>query len=154
MHKVVVASDSFKGCLSSWQVADAVEKGIHDALPGCDVVKRAVADGGEGSMEALMTTLGGESVELMVSDPLGRPVEAEYAWMDPVKTTQRFQCSLLALNWSLCIEKRIRQAQDAGIHVSAWTVNDPALMRQLAQYGVDSLITDFPGLASTTLENR
>lgn len=82
MHKVVVASDSFKGCLSSWQVADAVEKGIHDALPGCDVVMLAVADGGEGSMEALMTTLGGESVELMVSDPLGRPVEAEYAWID------------------------------------------------------------------------
>lgn len=85
---------------------------------------------------------------------LQRGLVAEYAWMDPVKTAQRFQCSLLALNWSLCIEKRIRQAQDAGIHVSAWTVNDPALMRQLAQYGVDSLITDFPGLASTTLENR
>lgn len=82
MHKVVVASDSFKGCLSSWQVADAVEKGIHDALPGCDVVKLAVADGGEGSMDALMTTLGGKPVRLMVSDPLGRPVEAEYAWID------------------------------------------------------------------------
>ena len=82
MHKVVVASDSFKGCLSSWQVADAVEKGIHDAMPGCDVVKLAVADGGEGSMDALMTTLGGKPVRLMVSDPLGRPVEAEYAWID------------------------------------------------------------------------
>lgn len=82
MHKVVVASDSFKGCLSSWQVADAVEKGIHDALPGCDVVKLAVADGGEGSMDALMTTLGGKPVRLMVSGPLGRPVEAEYALID------------------------------------------------------------------------
>lgn len=82
MHKVVVASDSFKGCLSSWQVADAVEKGIHDALPGCDVVKLAVADGGEGSMDALMTTLGGKPVSLMVSGPLGSPVEAEYAWID------------------------------------------------------------------------
>ena len=82
MHKVVVASDSFKGCLSSWQVADAVEKGIHDAMPGCDVVKLAVADGGEGSMDALMTTLGGKPVRLMVCDPLGRPVEAEYAWID------------------------------------------------------------------------
>jgi glycerate kinase len=82
MHKVVVASDSFKGCLSSWQVADAVEKGIHDAMPGCDVVKLAVADGGEGSMDALMTTLGGKPVRLMVSGPLGRPVESEYAWID------------------------------------------------------------------------
>lgn len=82
MCKVVVASDSFKGCLSSWQVADAVEKGIHDAMPGCDVVKLSVADGGEGSMDALMTTLGGKPVRLMVSGPLGRPVEAEYAWID------------------------------------------------------------------------
>ncbi len=82
---------------------------------------------------------------------LQRGLVAEYAWLDPVKTALRFQCSLLALNWSLCIEKRILQAQEAGMHVSAWTVNDPALMRQLVQYGVDSLITDFPGLASATL---
>ena len=82
MHKVVVASDSFKGCLSSWQVAQAVEKGIRDARPDCEVMKLAVADGGEGSMEALMTTLGGSPVRLMVSDPLGRPVEAEYVLID------------------------------------------------------------------------
>ncbi|MBR5299611.1 MAG: glycerate kinase [Bacteroidales bacterium] len=82
MRKVVVASDSFKGSLSSWQVAEAVEKTFHDMMPGCDVVKLAVADGGEGSMDALMTTLNGRSASLMVSDPLGRPVEAEYALID------------------------------------------------------------------------
>ena len=79
MRKVVVASDSFKGCLSSWQVAEAVEKGIHALIPDCEVVKLAVADGGEGSMDALITTLGGRSVRLMVSDPLGRTVESAYA---------------------------------------------------------------------------
>lgn len=84
---------------------------------------------------------------------LQRGLVAEYAWLDPIKTAQRFQCSLLALNWSLCLEKRIRNAQDAGLHVSAWTVNDPALMRQLVHYGIDSLITDFPDLASATLGN-
>ena len=82
MRKVVVASDSFKGCLSSWQVAEAVEKAIHDVMSGCDVVKLAVADGGEGSMEALVTTLGGRTVNLIVSDPLGRPVKADYAMLD------------------------------------------------------------------------
>ena len=49
MRKVVVASDSFKGCLSSAQVADAVEKGIHELYPDCEIVKLAVADGGEGT---------------------------------------------------------------------------------------------------------
>lgn len=82
MHKVVVASDSFKGCLSSWQVAEAVSNGVHDVMPECDVVKLAVADGGEGSMDALVTTLGGEAASLVVSDPLGRPVKADYAVLD------------------------------------------------------------------------
>jgi glycerophosphoryl diester phosphodiesterase len=45
------------------------------------------------------------------------------------------------------------KAQKAGLHVSVWTVNEPALMRRLADFGVDSIITDFPGLAVTTLGN-
>ena len=56
MRKTVVASDSFKGCLSSAQVAYAVEKGIHEVYPDCEVVKLAVADGGEGTIEALAVT--------------------------------------------------------------------------------------------------
>lgn len=79
MKKIVVASDSFKGCLSSAQVAEAVEKGIHQVYPDCDVVKLAVADGGEGTVEALAATLGGSIVEVPVQDPLGRPIKAEYA---------------------------------------------------------------------------
>ena len=86
MRKVVVASDSFKGCLSSAQVADAVEKGIHEVYPDCEVVKLAVADGGEGTMEALAATLGGSIVEVQVQDSLGRPVTAEYAIVDGTAT--------------------------------------------------------------------
>ena len=78
-HKVVVASDSFKGCLTSIQVADAVEKGIHVHWPDCQVTKLAVADGGEGTIEALLTTMGGSIVKVKVQDPLGRTIEAEYA---------------------------------------------------------------------------
>ncbi|MGH8394772.1 MAG: glycerophosphodiester phosphodiesterase, partial [Pseudomonas sp.] len=47
-----------------------------------------------------------------------------------------------------------QKAQHQGLHVAVWTVNEPALMRRLADFGVDSLITDFPGLASATLGNR
>lgn len=78
-HKVVVASDSFKGCLTSIQVADAVEKGIYANWSDCQVMKLAVADGGEGTIEALLTTMGGRNVKVKVQDPLGRPIEAEYA---------------------------------------------------------------------------
>lgn len=72
--KVIVASDSFKGCLSSAQVADAVAEGILLACPSAEVVKLPVADGGEGTVEALKAEL----VKTVVSDPLGRPHEAAY----------------------------------------------------------------------------
>lgn len=78
MKRIVVASDSFKGSLTSLEVAEAVEKGIHKVFPSCEVVKVNVADGGEGTMEALLQAMGGMKVSLVVSDPLGRPITAEY----------------------------------------------------------------------------
>ena len=77
---VLVAPDSFKGTLSAAEVAAAVAAGVRDA--GLDAVELPVADGGEGTMDALLATLGGERRTTTVSDPLGRPVEAEYALID------------------------------------------------------------------------
>jgi glycerophosphoryl diester phosphodiesterase len=88
----------------------------------------------------------------LLTPQLARGLVAEYAWLDPLKVAQRYDCSLLALNWTLCTPERLLKAQKAGLHVSVWTVNDPALMRRLADFGVDSLITDFPGLAVSTLQ--
>lgn len=82
MKKIVVASDSFKGCLSSMQVADAVERAVLQSYPACDVIKIDVADGGEGTMDALQHTLGGHKIWLEVSDPLGRPVRASYVILE------------------------------------------------------------------------
>ena len=76
MKKIVVASDSFKGSLTSLEVADSAERGVHEVFPDCEVVKVNVADGGEGTMEALRQTLGGKVVHIDVSDPLGRLVSA------------------------------------------------------------------------------
>lgn len=77
MKRIVIAEDSFKGCLSSTQAADAVEKGIRDVLPDVEIVKVAVADGGEGTVEALVSA-GGDMVCASVSDPLGRQTTARY----------------------------------------------------------------------------
>ena len=81
-RKIVVASDSFKGSLTSLEVADSAERGVHEVFPDCEVVKVNVADGGEGTMEALMQTLGGKVVHIDVSDPLGRLVSASYVILD------------------------------------------------------------------------
>jgi glycerate kinase len=86
MKRVVVASDSFKGCLSSLQVADAVEAGVKSVCPSCEVVKLAVADGGEGTVQALSDAMNGEIVSILVKDPLGREVSASYAMIREKET--------------------------------------------------------------------
>lgn len=82
MKRIVVASDSFKGSLTSLQVADAVESGIRKVYPVCEVVKVNVADGGEGTMDSLHQSLGGTKVKVPVRDPLGRWIDADYLIMD------------------------------------------------------------------------
>lgn len=91
---------------------------------------------------------------LELTPDISRGLVAEYAWLDPLKVAQGYGCEILALNWTLCTPERLIKAQRQGLHVSVWTVNEPALMRRLADFGVDSLITDFPGLATATLGNR
>lgn len=86
MKRVVVASDSFKGCLTSLQVADAVEAGVKSVYPSCEVVKLSVADGGEGTVQALSDAMNGEIVNILVKDPLGREVSASYAMIREKET--------------------------------------------------------------------
>ena len=76
--KIVIASDSFKGSLSSIEVAQAATRGIKAVYPDCNVIAVNVADGGEGTVEAIVNTLGGEMVTATVHDPLGRLIPARY----------------------------------------------------------------------------
>lgn len=86
MKKIVVASDSFKGSLTSLEVAAGAEQGIHEVFPECEVVKVNVADGGEGTMDALRSTLGGQWVTVAAADPLGRPRDVSYVVLSDGKT--------------------------------------------------------------------
>ena len=84
--KIVIASDSFKGSLASMEVARSVEMGILDVFPSCDVVKVAVADGGEGTMDALCQSLGGRFIRIPVEDPIGRTINASYVILEDGNT--------------------------------------------------------------------
>jgi glycerate kinase len=76
--KVVVAPDSYKGSLSAVAVADAIERGVRAVFPDAEVVKVPIADGGEGTVEALVVATGGRAVETEVHGPLGEPVRARW----------------------------------------------------------------------------
>lgn len=75
---VLVAIDSFKGSLSSNELADAVESGIHKVSGEINVKKAPIADGGEGTIDALVGGLGGDKIEVKVKGPLFEEVIAEY----------------------------------------------------------------------------
>ena len=92
----LVAPDSFKGTFSAREVAAAIAEGLRDA--GREAVELPVADGGEGTMDALVNALGGEVRALTVPDPLGRPVEASFALLpDGSAVVEMAQASGLSL---------------------------------------------------------
>jgi glycerate kinase len=76
--KIIIAPDSFKESLSSLEVARQIEAGFREIFPEAEILKLPVADGGEGTVEALVAATGGEIRKVRVSGPLGTPVEAFY----------------------------------------------------------------------------
>lgn len=84
--KVVVALDSFKGSLSSMEAGRAVKAGILAAIPDASVVVKPLADGGEGTTDALIEGLGGERIALTVTGPLGQPVSSCYGCLNQSST--------------------------------------------------------------------
>ncbi len=74
--KILLAPDSFKGSLSAAQAAEAMEAGVRRARPDAQVVLLPLADGGEGTVEALVLATGGRRAALEVTGPLGEPVHA------------------------------------------------------------------------------
>lgn len=84
--KVVVAIDSLKGSLSSLEAGSAISEGIHRALKDAEVIVRPMADGGEGTVEALALGMNGRIEKIKVTGPLGDPVEAAYGIIDETHT--------------------------------------------------------------------
>ncbi len=77
-RKVVIAIDSFKGCLSSEEANRAAAEGVRSVCPGAEIVEVPISDGGEGFLEAFHAAIGGEMVEAEVKDPLMRDIRARY----------------------------------------------------------------------------
>ena len=77
--KIIVAPDSYKGCLSAREVAGTISETIGETFPDAEIITIPLADGGEGTVEILGEALGGKIQTATVTDPLGRTVQAKYA---------------------------------------------------------------------------
>ncbi len=86
LKKIVIAPDSFKGNLTSLQVASCLEKGIKRVLPEAECIKIPMSDGGEGTVEAMVDAAQGKFIEKRVKGPTGKPVTARYGWLAARKT--------------------------------------------------------------------
>ncbi|HEX8403182.1 MAG TPA: glycerate kinase [Duganella sp.] len=79
--KIVIAPDSYKESLTAMAVANEIEAGFREIFPDADYLKVPVADGGEGTVQAMIDASGGRLVTLRVRGPLGEPVDAFYGIM-------------------------------------------------------------------------
>lgn len=83
--RIVIAPDSLKGSLSSTQASEIIHQAIKDFDPLIETVQIPMADGGEGTVEAVLWNKGGEMINRSVRDPLGRTIEASYGWIEKEK---------------------------------------------------------------------
>jgi glycerate 2-kinase len=134
---VLVAPDSFKGTFSASEVAHAIAEGLRAA--GREARELPVADGGEGTMEVLVTALGGEVRRISVSDPLRRPVEAAFALLpDGSAIVEMAQASGLSL-----------VAEDDRDAWAATTRGTGELIAAAAEAGASPIVVTVGGSATT-----
>lgn len=84
--KFLFASDSFKGSLSSAECAELLEQAMLEIFPNAISDSIEIADGGEGTCEAVLNSIGGEAIDVPVLDPLFRPIVARYAKLNDGRT--------------------------------------------------------------------
>jgi len=83
--RILIAPDKFKGSLNAREVAENVAKGIRDALPDAEIDIVPMADGGEGTADAICDTRGCSWLKCKAHDPLGREIDARYGWIEDEK---------------------------------------------------------------------
>lgn len=84
--KIVIAPQSFKGSISALEAAQAIARGVRAAEPGAETVLVPVADGGDGTLNALVDSTGGQTFRSLVTGPLGQPMEALWGVMGDGRT--------------------------------------------------------------------
>lgn len=119
--KVVIAIDSLKGSLSSMEAGMAIKDGVLAAKPDAEVIVKPLADGGEGTTDALIEGMNGERIDLTVTGPMHTPVDAYYGYLKDTNTAV------------------MEMASAAGITLVPDSEKNPLLA---TSYGVGEMIND------------
>jgi glycerate kinase len=137
--RILIAPDKFKGSLSAREVAGNIALGLRGVLPDVKIDTVPMADGGEGTAEVICNALGGSWVRCNAHDPLGRKIDASYAWIE---------------SWHLAV---IEMSEAAGMRRLSEDDRDPLLANTFgvgemilnaAQKGARELIVGLGGSAT------
>lgn len=112
---VLVCPDALKGSLTAVQAASALAAGVRDAVPAATIRQLPLADGGEGTATALVTSTGGHFVSVTVTGPAGRPVSASYGVLGDGQTAVIEAASAAGLEWLDANDRDPRQTTSAGV---------------------------------------
>ena len=141
MIRVVIAMDSFKGSLAGAAAGRAVAEGVLAADPTAHVTVVAMADGGEGTVDALLAARPGRLVSVAGVDALGRPAPTTYALLDEGRTAVLESASAIGLGGVGTVDARLpRRAGSAGLGL---------LLRAALGSGATSVILGLGGTATT-----
>lgn len=137
--KIVIAPDSYKESLSALEVANAIEQGFREIWPDADYVKLPVADGGEGTVEAMVAATAGRIVDVNVTGPLGEPVTAFFGLSGDEHTAFIEMAAASGL-------EQVPVALRDPLKTTSWGTGE--LIRHALDAGVDHIIIGLGGSAT------
>ncbi len=137
--KIVIAPDSYKESLSALDVACAIEAGFREIYPDAEYVKLPVADGGEGTVEAMVAATNGRVIPVEVTGPLGQPVAGFYG------VSGDEQCAFIEMAAASGLEL-LSPAQRNPLKTTSWGTGE--LIRHALDLGVRRIIIGLGGSAT------
>jgi glycerate kinase len=137
--RILIAPDKFKGALNAREVGENIAKGLRDVIPDVDIDILPMADGGEGTAKAICEARGGSWLKCKAHDPLGREIEARYAWIENGKLAV-MEMSEAAGLWRL--------SEDERDPIRATTFGVGEMIRDAAKGGARQIIIGLGGSAT------
>lgn len=138
--KIVIAPDSYKESLSALEVATAIEQGFREIWPDADYLKLPLADGGEGTVEAMVEATAGRIVHVEVTGPLGHRVNAFYGLSGDARSAFIEMAAASGL-------EQVPPAQRDPLKTTSWGTGE--LIRHALDAGVEHIIIGIGGTPPT-----
>lgn len=145
--RIVIAPDSFKGSLTAAAVADSIAEGVRRACPHADIERVPMADGGEGTVQALAAATDGTLVTCEVTDPMGRRIEAEYGLLGDIGADNTEHASRAVIEMAAASGLPLVPESDRDIF-RASTTGTGQLLRDALDRGCRQLLIGIGGSAT------